>query len=302
MKLLSILLAAFAVQGWAQTQPAASNLTPDTVIATIGGKKLTYAEVQSYLRGLPQQMQQSAMRSRKQFIEQYALMLRLSDMAEKAKLDEKSPYKESLAFNRMNILTQAQISQIYDNFPVSLEDEQKYYEANKSRYDQVKLKVIYIAFSAMDNKGATDEKKHLSEEEAKAKAEHLVEEIRGGADFVKLVKENSEDASSKGKDGDFGTFARTDNLPESVHNVVFSLKAGEVSAPVRQANGFYIFRAEEVSQKPFDQVSSQITSELRNAHLKEFLDSITKSLNIKFENEEFFTEGAKPAATAPPAK
>ncbi len=135
--------------------------------------------------------------------------------------------------------------------------------------------------------------------EGNPEATKLLAAIKSGADFVKLVKENSEDATSKGKDGDFGTFARGDNLPESVRAVVFALKAGEVSDPVRQSNGFYIFRAEEVSQKPFAEVSDQIVRELRNAHLKEFLDSTTKGLNIKFENEQFFSEGSTPGPASP---
>ena len=49
---------------------------PGTVIATIDGQKVTYADVEKYLRGLPPQMQQSAMQNRKQFIQQYGLMLR----------------------------------------------------------------------------------------------------------------------------------------------------------------------------------------------------------------------------------
>jgi peptidyl-prolyl cis-trans isomerase C len=298
MKLFSIAFAVFIVMGSAQTPPAAPpKLAPDTVIATVDGKKVTFSEAEKYLKGLPPQMQQSALRNRKQFIQQYALMQRLSEMAEKAKLEEKSPYKESLAFNRMNILTQAQINEIYDGFSVHLEEEQKYYDENKSRYEQIKLKVIYIPFSSNPASPPADGKKRLSEEEAKAKAEQLVKEIKGGADFVKVVKENSEDAASKAKDGDFGSFSRTDKLPESISSVVFGLKAGEVSEPVRQPNGFYIFRAESVSQKPLSEVNSQIITELKNARLKEFLDATTKSLNITFDNEQYFSP---PAATSLP--
>jgi parvulin-like peptidyl-prolyl isomerase len=259
---------------------------------------VTYAEVERYVRGLPAQVQQTAMQNRKQFIQQYGLMLRLNAMADKAKLDQKSPYKESLEAARMQILTQAQISETFDNFPVTVEDEQKYYNENKSRFEQVKLKVIYIPFSPKSASAPADGKKHLTEDEAKAKAEQLVKEIKGGADFVKLVNENSEDASSKAKGGDFGSFSRSDNIPESIRAAVFALKAGEVSAPVRQPNGFYIFRAESSSEKPFSEVVGQVVSELKNAHLREWLESTTKSLDIKYDNEQFFSGPAAPNAPA----
>ena len=300
MKSISVLFAVFAVIGAAQTPGSdAPKLPPETVVAVVDGKNLTYGEVEKYLHGLPPQMQQNALRNRREFVRQYALMMRLSAAAEKSKLDEKSPYKESLAFNRMNILMQAAINQTYENITVQLEDQQKYYEANKSQYEQSKLKVIYIPFSSGASGAAADGKKHLAEEEAKAKAEKLVKDIRGGADFVQLVKENSEDSISKAKDGDFGAFSRSDNLPESIRSVVFALKAGEVSEPVRQPNGFYIFRAEAVSEKPFSEVRDKIYTELKNARLRDWMEAETKSLNVKFENEQFFSPPAIPSPGAP---
>ncbi len=298
MKFLIAVLAPLAVMGAAQTPPGGPPRPAGTVIATVDGKKVTYGDVEKYVRGLPPQMQQSAMQNRKQFIQQYGLMLRLNAMAEKSKLDQKSPYKESLEAARMQILTQAQISELYDNFPVKIEDEQKYYDENKNRFEQVTLKVIYIPFSPKSVKTPADGKKHLTEDEAKARAEQLVKEIKGGADFVKLVNENSEDATSKAKGGDFGTFSRSDNVPDSIRSVVFSLKAGEVSAPVRQPNGFYIFRAESITQKPFSEVTGQIVTDLKNGHLREWLESTTKSLDIKYDDEQFFNAPAAPNAPA----
>src|SRR5271169_1054293 len=215
MKFSIAVLAPFAVIGVAQTPPVGPPRPAGTVIATVDGKKVTYGDIEKYLRSVTPQMQQNAMKNRKEFIREYGLMLRLYEMAEKAKLDQKSPYKEALEGARMQILTQAEMSEIFDNFPIKIEDEQKYYGENKSRFGQVKLKVIYIPFSPKSASAPADGKKQLTEDEAKAKAEQLVKEIKGGADFVKLVKENSEDATSKAKDGDFGTFSRSDNVPDS---------------------------------------------------------------------------------------
>jgi parvulin-like peptidyl-prolyl isomerase len=72
-----------------------------------------------------------------------------------------------------------------------------------------------------------------------------------------------------------------------------------VSDPVRQPNGFYIFRAEAISPKPFPEVQAQIYTELKNAKLKEWMDSNTKSLNIKFEDAQ---ASAGSALTAPAAQ
>jgi parvulin-like peptidyl-prolyl isomerase len=86
-----------------------------------------------------------------------------------------------------------------------------------------------------------------------------------------------------------GTLSRADNLPESIRSVVFALKAGDVTEPVRQPNGFYIFRAEEVSQRLLEQVREQLVKQMQSERLQEWLKATTKSLNIKFENEQFFS-------------
>jgi hypothetical protein len=67
---------------------------------------------------------------------------------------------------------------------------------------------------------------------------------------------------------------------------------------VRQPNGFYIFRAESITQKPFSEVAAQIVTELKNAHLREWFTSTTKSLDIKYDNEQFFSAPAVPNAPA----
>lgn len=300
MKIAPFLLAVLGVCALAQTQQSnqiPSEIPPDTVLATINGKKLTYGDFEKYLQAMPPQVQQNAMRNRRQFIQQFALMQKLSEMAEKNKLDQKSPYKEAIEFNRMNILTQAQIQNASDSFPVIAEDIQKHYEAHKSEYEQVKLKVIYLPFTTTGAAG-TDGKKRMTEAEAKAKAEELVKQIKDGADFVKLVKEYSGDETSKEKDGDFGTLSRSDNLPESIRSVVFALKAGDVSEPVKQPNGFYIFRADSVTAKPLSEVHDQIVTDIKNQRLKEWLDTTTKSLDIKYENDMIFS--AKPVVEQVP--
>ncbi len=300
MKLFGCVFILFVAIGAAQTPPPpAPKLAPDMVIAEYDGKKLTYGEIQKYINILPPQMQQNALRNRKEFVEQYALMRRLSEVAEQDKLGETSPYKEAIEAYRMRMLMQAEINKVVNAFTIPPEDAQSFYDQNKSRFEQINLKVIYIPFSNSAGAGA-DGKKRFSEQEAKAKADELIKEIKAGADFVKLVKENSEDATTKAKDGDL-TVSRSDNLPEAIRTVALALKPGELSDPVRQPNGFYIFRGESVAAKPFAEVRNQIFSELKDKKMKDWLESTTKSLNIKLENDQFFPGAPSPSGTPSPS-
>jgi len=260
------------------------------------GKKLTYGELEKFLSVLPAQTRAGVMRDRKQLVERYLLMKKVSELAEKDKLDEKSPYKEAIDSYRMNMLMQAEIQKVSSEFPVRVEEQQAYYDQHKAQYEQVTVKLIHISFSSSPGTGA-DGKKRLSEEEAKAKAEQLAKEAKAGADFVKLVTENSDDEATKTKKGDL-TISRSESatLPESIRTVTLGLKPGEVSEPVRQPNGFYVFRGESVSVKPFAEVRDQIFTDLQRMKTKDWVDSTTKGLNIKPENDQFFSPPATQSA------
>jgi peptidyl-prolyl cis-trans isomerase C len=267
--------------------PNPPEMPPDTVLASWEGRKITYADMQKLMSILPPQMRQNAMRDRKAFLKQYFLMQHLSEMALKAKLDEQSPAKETLEFNRLYLLSMAAMNDVANRTPVEDADLEKFYQANQDRFTQVSLKVIYISFTS--NPPAKPDPKVLTEEQAKAKIEKILAEIRGGADFVKMVKDHSEDAASAAKDGDFGTIRKSDNIPDAIRSVVFSLKPGQVSDPVRQPNGFYLFRAGEVNVRPFKQVASEIVPEVQQAKYKEWLDKVNRSINLKIENEAYFS-------------
>ena len=272
-------------------------LPPDTVVATFeDGRKLTAGELDSFLAAMPPSMAQAARRDRRAFVRQVALMHRLSEMAENAKLDQQNPTRDALAFNRMYILMNAQLHSVLDGIIVQPAEIQDFYSQNQEKFKQMKVKAIYIRYSAnpaAEGKGAA---KQLTEAEAQAKINKLRDAIVAGADFVKMVKENSEDETSAAKDGDFGTIRGTDNLPEAIRTAIFALKAGEVSQPVKQPNGFYLFRAEEVSVQPLTEVRGAIVEELKQAHFKKWMEDVGGGLNLKIQNEGYFAGGGAAAA------
>lgn len=268
--------------------PAPPDLPPDTVVASFGnGQKLTIEELKKFVSVLPPQMQQMALRDRKNFVQQYALMHRLAELATQAKLDQQSPTKEQLEFNRIYVLMNAELNDALSNIIVPAADQQRFYDSNKDRFAQVKVKVLYVSFASKPP-ASGDSKKYLSEAEAKAKIEKLRGEIAAGADFVKLVKAHSEDTTSAAKDGDFGTIRRTDKIPDTIRDAIFALKPGQVSEPVRQPNGYYLFRAEEITVRPYNEVREEIQNDLRQARFKEWMDQTTRSLNVKIENDAYF--------------
>jgi peptidyl-prolyl cis-trans isomerase C len=288
-----IIASFFAVSAmWAQPPAAVppSTLPPETVVARIDGKPVTAGELMMFLQVNPPEAQKNFLQNGQAFIERLALVRRLAEMAVKEKLDQQPEVKLSLELFRMNTLANAEVSAAQDNIPIAAEDQKKFYEAHRDRYTQAKVKMLYISFRS--NAPATADpnaKKYLSEEQAKAKIEKLRADIQGGADFVKVVKENSDDADSVARNGDFETpIHRTDKWPDYIKNAIFALKPGQVSDPLRTTSGYYLFRLEELGLQPYDQVSSEIFMEIRQQRFNAWLEKTRKSLDVKIENPDFF--------------
>ena len=274
--------------------PKLPNLPDETVIAILGdGSKFTMADFKKIYAVLPPGNQQMAVRSPEQFLHQWEMMRKLTAMADKSKLAEESPYKEALIYARMNVLAQAAINAGVNSLSLDPSEIVKAYDSNKKKYAQVKIKAIYIAFNDDPSAAAGPGKKSLTEAEAKAKADKLLASLRGGADFAKLAKENSDDETSRDKGGEFATLRFSDNIPDLFRTAVFNLKQGEITEPLKQPNGFYLLLADEVKVRPLSEVRDDIYNELRNTQSTDWLNQIDRESKVDIVSQEFI--GKKPA-------
>jgi len=282
-----------SVKGPGEAPPTATPpppVAPDTVVIEVDGKKITAAELDKIISGLPIPDQQ-AIRARPQALSQVFLMQRLVEDAEKAGLDKQSPVKEQLSGTRMRILAQAEVNRVNNTTKVTEEEEHKYYNDHPDKFREVKVRVIYIAFNPMPEKPAADGKKLPTEAEARAKIEDLAKQVKGGADFGKLARENSDDQSAA-KDGDFGSINPNSTYAQPIKTAVLALKQGEVSMPIRQAGGFYLIRAEEVGLQAFSDVFSQITEAVRTEKFNDFMKAIQAQYNVKVDDPAYFAPRA----------
>jgi len=277
----------------AAAQPAAE-ITPDTVVMEADGKKYTKAEVDQLFAMLPAQYQTQA-HAQPQFLTQLLMLQKLTDDAVKEGIEKRSPYKEQLELQRLQILGNAELTIHGNSFPMTETDQEKYYKEHADKFQDAKVRVIYIAFNPAPDKTGADAKKLLLEPEAKAKIEDLRKQIEGGADFGKLARENSDDKTSAGKDGDFGIIKRTSPYPDPIKNAVFALKPGELSQPIKQPNGYYLIRLEELNTVPYDEVKSQIVTDIRTEKFKAWTDDLRKQFTIKVVEPAYFAPKAPPA-------
>ena len=115
------------------------------------------------------------------------------------------------------------------------------------------------------------------------------------------MKENSDDPTSASKDGDFGVIKQSDGIPDEIKGTIFALKQGEVSKPVRQPNGFYLFKVTALEVEPYDKVKDDLFKELQQEAFKKWFDSMDAKKKVEFDDEAYFksVQASAPAATSP---
>jgi parvulin-like peptidyl-prolyl isomerase len=302
----------------AQIIPTAE-IPANSVVAIVDGKKLTAGEIRAAIVNMPVEFTQLYRQNPQVAIQQMYVMNHLAAEAEKAKLGEESPLKEQLALLRANVLASAMLSWEHNHFQVSDAMIREYYEKNKAKYQQSKIKVIFIGFKppavgtatsiedvAKAAAAAAAGQVQRSEAEARALAEDIVKHIRGGADFAKLVAQHSEDSASKAAGGDFGTVSASSVYPDEIKNAVMATNPGDVTSPVRQPSGFYVIRVEDRTGQSVDDARDPISAEIRQAHVNEWFAQIRDRFVLKVENPQFFAQpvpaqpGPAPGPPAPP--
>jgi PPIC-type PPIASE domain len=299
--------------------PPQTDVPDDAVVAKVDGMPVTAGEIRKSLLIMPKEFVQLFNQNPKYAVQQLFMLRYLAEEGERTKLGDESPMKEQLAFLRANALASAMVSHEHNFYKITDQMIKEFYDRNQARYQQAKIKVIYIAFkpsapivgAVPQNQSLEDIARSLSEgavsktqrteADARKLAEDLVKQIRGGADFAKLVAEHSEDPASKAAGGDFGVVNTNSAYSADVKKTVLALNEGEVTDPLRQANAFYIIRVEKKTTQPMDELRGAIGDELRQSHLNEWLGSVGKRFEPQVENVQFFTQTKVPVPGAPAA-
>ena len=151
------------------------------------------------------------------------------------------------------------------------------YAGNMDNYRMPeRVHVRHILIKTVDKSDA--EKKQLL-----AKAQDVLKQLRGGADFAALAKKDSEDAADKG--GDLGWLQRGQGLPE-FEKVIFTLKPGQVSDIITTSIGYDIAQVlehEPARVKPFDEVKASIADDLRKQAISDKMQTAADQLRAALE-------------------
>ena len=192
-------------------------------------------------------------------------------------------FKEALEQNKVTraefdaqfgdqLLLQKLYNDIVKDIKVTDEDIQKFYTENAERFKvPEQLNAQHVLLKA-------DPENEAEVKKAKAEADKLVAQIKGGANFGELAKKHSEDEGSKVKDGDLGQFTRG-QMVLPFEEALLKLKKGEVSAPVKTQFGWHIIKRGETtpgSTRELKEVKPLIEGNLKQEKQKEVFEDWLK--------------------------
>lgn len=136
-------------------------------------------------------------------------------------------------------------------------DLRRAYEDQKDRFrNPERLKVRHILIKTTGKPDAEVSK-------LQAKAEDLLKQIKGGANFADLAKKNSEDPGSAVNGGDLGYIVKGQTV-KNFEEAAWALKPGELSNVVKTEYGFHILQLQEKENarvRPFEEVKAELAAE-----------------------------------------
>ncbi|NTW00426.1 MAG: peptidylprolyl isomerase [Oscillochloris sp.] len=190
---------------------------------------------------------------------------------------------------RAGLITQYREQVLNTRVQESLVPEQSFTLSDEPQ--KVHARQILIQVSPPD--GATPEQIDALFNDEKDRADELLTQLRGGADFAELAKTNSDDLGSANTGGDIGLFdkdGKADNgatYPPELVTAAFDLAINTVSDPIRTEFGWHII---EVTERQVPAKDEQ----LRDARTKA-LDTWLTEQRTKIAAQRFPTQTPTPS-------
>jgi peptidyl-prolyl cis-trans isomerase D len=146
-------------------------------------------------------------------------------------------------------------------------DLQQAYNENRERFKRpASAHVLHILVKV--DPSATPE----VDAAARAKAQSLVQQLRGGADFAALARANSEDPSSASNGGDMNWVEMGQTVPP-FEKAIFSVPLNTISDPVRsQEYGYHIVKVTErrpEAVRTLDEVRAELSGRVANDKVRD---------------------------------
>ena len=276
-KILSLILAGFFIFGCAQQKGSSTG----SVIAKVNNTSITKEDFLKESQLVPEWAKQnfSTKDGKERFLEELIKKELIYQDAKNRGLDkDKDIISQVEEFKKMTLLSLVLKKEIEEKVQVSDEEANDFYNKNQDKFkkgEEVKASHILVD----------------TEKEAK----DILARLKKGEDFSKLAKALSKDKGSAANGGDLGFFTRGRMVPE-FEETVFSLKPGEISAPLKTQFGYHVIKVierKEGAMVPFEEaketVKRQLISEKQKSAFDAYVEGLKKKSKVTTESKALET-------------
>lgn len=174
-------------------------------------------------------------------------------------------------------------------------DLKKYYDEHPKEF--VREEQVFLSEILISTEGKTPEQVAA----AQKKAADLVARARKGEKFSDLARQNSDDVATARDGGQLPPYKRSDHLMvKDLEDLVFSMKKGQVTDPLKRPNGILILKVDErfeAGQASFEEVKNEITEKLAGPKMepkvREYLTALRQDAFLEIK-DGFVDTGAAP--------
>jgi len=179
--------------------------------------------------------------------------------------------------------------------PTTVDDQTLHqrYDEQKNRFIEPEQRLAsHILINVPANADAAVEKT------AQAKAAAIAAQARApGADFAALARANSQDEGSKNLGGDLGWLSQGVIEQKAFATALYALKPGQISDPVRTAEGWHVIQLRDIRQGrqiPFESVRAELErDELKDAREKLYNDMSSKLVDLTLKDSTTLAPAAR---------
>ena len=252
-----------------EAAPAATDLTADSVVATVNGTDITLGELIVLREKLPAQYQ--------------ALP---DDVLFKGLMDQAI---------QQAALEQSMGTDLTKHDTLWLQTDRRNYLAGRALQAVVKAAVNDQALQAAYDEKYANAAPELEFQAAhilvdsEDKAKELKAQIDGGADFAELAKANSTDTGSGANGGDLGWF-RKGMMVKPFEDAVAAMQPGTVSDPIKTDFGWHVIKLNETREaaKPtLDEVREELAAEIEQKAVEAHVAKLTAEATVTRPGDAF---------------
>ncbi|MEO1680873.1 MAG: peptidylprolyl isomerase [Pseudomonadota bacterium] len=244
----------------AESHGAESDVSADTVVATVGGQDITVGHMIVARTTLPRQFQQLPDAQLypavlDQLVRQYALAQSLPAPTRATELTIENQRSGLLAGEALGMVIADQLT----DEAVEAAYAERYADAEPSR--EYEAAHILVA----------------SEEDAQA----VIAELEGGADFAALARERSTGPS--GPNGGMLGWLPLGATVAEFETAMVALETGEISGPVQSQFGWHVIRLNDTrltEAPPLEEVEGEIRQELENEIVEAHIETVMETAGI----------------------